>query len=545
MDAARVRGALLDFGRPYIYLLGSGDLVAADGDITLGRLTNSPGIYVPALRPEQLGDRSFLADHGVAYPYVTGAMANGIASEALVEAVSAHGMLGFFGAAGLDVARVERAIDTLAASQLARVYGFNLIHSPADPRLESQIVDLYLRRGIQLIEASAFLGLTLPLVRYRVTGIHRNAAGAIVTPNRVIAKASRTEVAAKFFAPPPEAMLNELVRTGAISAQQAQWARQIPVAQDVSAEADSGGHTDNRPALTLVPTLIALRDAMQHQHGYDVPLRVGAAGGIATPEAVAAAFAMGAAYVMTGSINQSAIESGSSNIVRRMLAEASETDVAMAPAADMFEMGVKVQVLKRGTMFPMRATKLYELYRAHASLEALPAADRDILEKQYFRKSLAAAWQDTCAFFLERDPEQIARGERDPRHKMALVFRAYLGQSSKWANSGIQDRKMDFQVWCGPAMGAFNHWVKGSHLESPDQRTVAGIAMNLLYGACLLMRSSHLRHAGVAVDAAVAKWQPLPLSSLQTLVGREPPRNSLATALIPHHVSPSVGAEFV
>ena len=29
----------------------------------------------------------------------------------------------------------------------------------------------------------------------------------------------------------------------------------------------------------------------------------------------------------------------------------------MAPAADMFEMGVKLQVLKRGTMFPMRAAQ--------------------------------------------------------------------------------------------------------------------------------------------------------------------------------------------
>jgi NAD(P)H-dependent flavin oxidoreductase YrpB (nitropropane dioxygenase family) len=50
--------------------------------------------------------------------------------------------------------------------------------------------------------------------------------------------------------------------------------------------------------------------------------------------------------------------------VREMLAQAEQADVIMAPAADMFEMGVKLQVLKRGTMFAMRAAKLYELYRA-------------------------------------------------------------------------------------------------------------------------------------------------------------------------------------
>ena len=57
----------------------------------------------------------------------------------------------------------------------------------------------------------------------------------------------------------------------------------------------------------------------------------------------------------------------------------------MAPAADMFEMGVKVQVLKRGTMFAMRAAKLYELYRAYPSLEQIPAAERANLEKNLFR----------------------------------------------------------------------------------------------------------------------------------------------------------------
>ena len=48
---------------------------------------------------------------------------------------------------------------------------------------------------------------------------------------------------------------------------------------------------------------------------------------------------------------------------------------------------------------------------------------------------------------------------------MALVFRWYLGQSSRWANAGEPTRKLDYQVWCGPAMGAFNEWAKGSFLE--------------------------------------------------------------------------------
>ena len=35
------------------------------------------------------------------------------------------------------------------------------------------VVELYLRRGVRLVEAAAFLDLTLPAVYYRVKGIHR------------------------------------------------------------------------------------------------------------------------------------------------------------------------------------------------------------------------------------------------------------------------------------------------------------------------------------------------------------------------------------
>ena len=56
-----------------------------------------------------------------------------------------------------------------------------------------------------------------------------------------------------------------------------------------------------------------------------------------------------------------------------MLAAADVADVTMAPAADMFELGVELQVLKRGTMFAPRARSCTQLYRAYPSLEAMPA----------------------------------------------------------------------------------------------------------------------------------------------------------------------------
>ena len=86
----------------------------------------------------------------------------------------------------------------------------------------------------------------------------------------------------------------------------------FPMAQEITAEADSGGHTDNRPACTLFPTISSLATRLQATTATR-KLRVGLAGGISTPAAAAAAFAMGAAYIMTGSVHQACLESGTSD----------------------------------------------------------------------------------------------------------------------------------------------------------------------------------------------------------------------------------------
>lgn len=98
---------------------------------------------------------------------------------------------------------------------------------------------------------------------------------------------------------------------------------------------------------------------------------------------------------MTGTVNQMCKQSGSSDYVRSALAKASYSDVTMAPAADMFDQGVELQVLKRGTMFPSRAKKLYELFKSYKSLDEIPAKVMKKLEKSTFRQSVAEVWAET------------------------------------------------------------------------------------------------------------------------------------------------------
>ncbi|MGM9992581.1 MAG: PfaD family polyunsaturated fatty acid/polyketide biosynthesis protein [Candidatus Bruticola sp.] len=470
----------------------------------------------PALPPSELGQESFRRTYSLRYACLSGSMANGIASENLVEAMAKAGMMGFFGSAGLSLKEAEAHIHSLKQKLGSLPHGFNLIHSPSDQQLEKETAQLFIDNKVSCIEASAFLGLTPALLHYRYSGIKRLPDGTISAPHHVFAKVSRLEVAAKLLAPPPQEMISALADQGLLTQEEAAAAYLLPPASAITAEADSGGHTDNRPAFGLLPSMLDLRDRMQEKWGWQVP--VGAAGGIASPQAAAAAFAMGAAYVMTGSINQACQESGSSQVVREMLAKASPADVTMAPAADMFEMGVNVQVLKWGTMFPVRAKRLYEVYRTYNSFSEVPPSTREQIEKTMLRSSFEEAWQNTKAFFAKRDPRQITKAELDPKHKMALVFRSYLGQASRWANAGLPDRRADYQIWCGPSMGSFNEWCKGTFMENVKERHADLAALNIMTGACILTRTSLLCNQGVELPAQWKRFAPLPIQELASLL---------------------------
>lgn len=511
-ESENIKARLLNLDQP-CYFVNRQDQIGVTNEGYLGDSNNKTSVLkiltaIPPLLPQQLGDSSFLESHNVKYAYMTGSMANGIASEELVIALSKARILSSFGAAGLIPSQLERAIKTIQTALNTEPYAFNLIHSPNEPAIEKQAVDLYLKYQVTTVEASAFLTLTPNIVYYRVSGLSLDSKDRIQIKNKVIAKISRREVATKFMQPAPEKILQQLVSQGLITELQAKLASQVPMADDITVEADSGGHTDNRPLVCLLPSIIALRDEIQAQYNYKIPVRVGAAGGIGTPQSALGAFMMGAAYVVTGSINQSCIEAGASQHTKQLLAKAEMADIMMAPAADMFEMGVKLQVLKRGTMFGMRSQKLYELYKNYNSLEEIPLVEREKLEKQIFRKSLAEVWQDTITYFERRDPQQIERAANNPKRKMALIFRWYLGLSSRWSNIGEPGREIDYQIWCGAAMGAFNDWVRGSYLAEPKNRSVVDIAHHIMTGSAYLYRLQNLKLQGILMPAEYWNYRP-------------------------------------
>jgi trans-AT polyketide synthase/acyltransferase/oxidoreductase domain-containing protein len=444
--------------------------------------TAAPAVAERAPAPRQAGGRrvgaTFCERHGVRLPYVSGSMYRGIASAELVIRMGRVGLLGFFGAGGLPLNDVERAITSIRESLSSGApFGVNLLSSPDRPGLEQESVDLYLRQGVRFVEAAAFTQITAPLVEFRFRGASIRG-GRAHAPNQVLAKLSRVEVARGFLSPPSEDLLRRLLSSGRLSESEVAAARRLPVAADVCIEADSGGHTDGGVALVLLPSMVRLRNQLAAALQLDEPVRIGAAGGLGSPEAIAAAFVLGAEFVVTGSINQCTPEAGTSSAVKELLSQVELHDTAYAPAGDMFEVGARVQVVKRSTLFAARANQLYQLYRTHDGLGSLPERTSATIER-FMGMSLDEVWRISRARLAGR-PGELARVEGSEKARMARVFKWYFSRSILSAMSGDLSDRVNFQVHCGPAMGAFNAFARGGPLESWRARHVDVIADELM-----------------------------------------------------------------
>jgi trans-AT polyketide synthase, acyltransferase and oxidoreductase domains len=261
-------------------------------------------------------------------------------------------------------------------------------------------------------------------------------------------------------------------------------------------EADSGGHTDAGNPYTLMPAITRLRDERMAAHRYATRIRVGAAGGLGSPESVAAAFVLGADFVVTGSVNQCTVEAGTSDAVKDLLAGIDVQDTTYAPAGDMFELGARVQVVRKGTLFAARANKLYQLYRQLDALDDIDAATRRTVEERYFRRSFDEVWAETEGYLRKHRPEELDLVARSPKAKMARVFRWYFTHSNRVALAGTPDAAVNYQIHCGPALGAFNRVVAGTALADWRLRHPDGIADLLMTGAAAYLDGVARRWTG-------------------------------------------------
>ncbi|MEJ2446199.1 MAG: PfaD family polyunsaturated fatty acid/polyketide biosynthesis protein [Exilibacterium sp.] len=442
--------------------------------------------------PECLGSPEFAREFGIKYNYLSGSMYKGIASPEMIIAMGKSGFMGFLGTGGLSLKDIERSIDIIDNSlSNGEAFGLNMLSNYDDPKKEFETVQLYLRRGIRCVEASAYISLTPALVMYRLRGLESDKVGNPAIYNRIIAKVSRPEVAEIFLNPAPEEIVYQLLSENFITQRQLELAKYVPMADALCIEADSGGHTDQGNPCVLLPAIKEQARRIYEKQTYPRPVWIGAAGGIGSPASAAAAFIMGADFILTGSINQCTVEAGTSDIVKDMLQEIGIQDTAYAPSGDMFELGAKVQVLKRGTLFSSRGNKLYDLYTRYNSLREIDDRTTEQIQDKYFRKSFEEVWRETASYLERKNPELLESVAQNEKKKMAHIFKWYFIMSTRMAMAGIEERKTDFQVHCGPALGSFNQWVKGGDLESWRSRHVNDIGLKIMQGASDIMRLNY------------------------------------------------------
>ncbi|WP_031040672.1 ACP S-malonyltransferase [Streptomyces sp. NRRL F-5650] len=439
-----------------------------------------PAAAPAGLTAENLGAASFRERYGLRLAYLAGSMYRGVSGAELVARLAKAGSMGFLGTGGLSSERIEEELRTVhAAVGDDAPFGAALQSDHADPDRELALVDLLLRYGVRTVEASGHLQITSALVKYRLKG------------GRVIAKVTRADMARQFLAPPPAAQVDLLVEQGHLTHADVQRHGGRPVADDLCVEG-TGWRAQAEGLATLLPTVLRLRDELATD-GHRV--HVGAAGGLGTPEAVAAAFLLGAEFVLTGSVNQCTVQAATSEAVKDMLQNIEPHEVEAAPWVEEFELGRHVHSLKRGVFLPARAAKLHDLWRRHGSFEEIDAATRTQLEEKYLRTTFEAAWARVA-------PEAGTAGAPDReaggRRRLALVFRDYLDGCLAAAAEGDPRRRVEYAVHCGPALGAFNSYVAGTDLEDWRGRDVDLIADRLMAAAAQELRERCARLLGVA-----------------------------------------------
>lgn len=437
-----------------------------------------------SLSADRLGSEAFRREYGVNLAYIAGGMERGISSEALVVRMANAGLLSFFGAKGLSASRIEAAVRSIQSRiRPGAPFGVNVFGAPAFGAPEAETLAACERLGVSVVEASFYLRPTEALVRYRVRGLSEASSGQITRQHRVVAKVDLPEVAELFMAPPPVEMVSALREKGEIDARQAELARKVPLADDVCILGDSGWYTEQRTGHLYLPSLLATSQRLSQVNRYETQVRVGVGGGIGTAETAAAAFLQGADFVLTGSVNQCAAEAGISEAARDILQEVRLQDMSYAPATDMFELGVRAQVLARGTFFSARSNRLYELYRHCGSLEEIDDSTRRTIQDKYFNASFEAVYADVEHELDASAPAVLGEAKQSPRRRMALTFKWYCERGLRMAQEGVHAERLNFGIHCGPALAAFNQRTQGGGLAQWRERHVDAIAQEIMGGA--------------------------------------------------------------
>ncbi|MEN8907794.1 MAG: hypothetical protein ABF289_17730 [Clostridiales bacterium] len=488
--SSSINDKLLDLELPLFVLKNYKNLVvgvAEDGIITSEELETTKLIcsgIIPKLLPEDLGSSRFLHRFGLKYAYVAGAMYNAISSKEMIIELAKNGYLGIYGTKDVEFDQIENDIVKIKSIIPERIFGCNIVHNVIEEQFEMKLIKMLLKYKINILEVSSFVNITLPLAYYRIVGIKERIEGGFVIGNKIMVKVSRVEIAKNFLKPAPEKIIRELINMSLINERQAKIAKEIPMADAITLEDNENNITQS------FSYLVDQRDELYKNSNTKYDVFLGLTGGIGSPVIALNMFNNGADYIVTGTINQCTVESGISDKAKNSLSSCDISDVISLHFNGDFNINKKINVLKKGTLFPMRVNKLYNIYNKYKNLKNVDSSDIDKIESQIFKKSIREILNEVEIYFKKNDPNQLNND------RLYLLIKWYLIISAKLSLEGTSNRELDYQILCSNAMGIFNYWVKGSYLENHQNRYVADIAEHMLKGTAYLQRLKLFNYFG-------------------------------------------------
>lgn len=436
-----------------------------------------------------LGSDEFKHDYGLQYAYAVGPMESGITTKEMVARCAKAGLLGIYASNNLSSKRIEEDVNDLTQQLGSIPFGVALSPDYIDLKREETIVSILCKYDVKMVQASYYINVSKQLVKYKAKGLTVDDQGKINHGHKIMAKLSRPEVVEEFLKPAADSMIEELLQEGEITNEQAQLLKKVPMVDSICVESNSAGRTDSASMLATFPAIARMVERLSNQYHYDKKVSVGCSGSIGSPEAIVALFALGADFVMTGSINQCTVESGTSNLVKKILQEMDIQGTEYIPSGDDFDYNSKMQVVKRGVLFPVRANKLSEVYKLYGSIAAIDSDVKKKIEEHYFKHTMEEVF-DMIRPSLNQT--QINRLERSPKYKMALIFQWYYKKGFEDAIQGKEDNVVNLLIYSSVAMGAFNAYVKNTELEQWGNRHVDEIGVKLMRDAEVLFKDKKL-----------------------------------------------------
>lgn len=414
----------------------------------------------------KLGNIHFMERYKTKYPYVAGPMHKGISGYDFIKRLADRDIIGFVGTGGLALHEVEALVVQLQKDSI-RNYGVSVNFDLADPNYEKELIELLIRENINLLHVSGYFNVTESLVLYKLKGIKKLDNGRIICPNRILLKTSRPEIAQAFMEPASDDMLKKLKEEGKITEEQALLAKKIPVADDVCVMSAAAHKTGMIPLKSLLPQIIHQRNAAYQKYGYEEEIFVGAAGAIGDSASALDAFLLGADFIMTGSINVCTAEAHVSKWVKEKLQKVEIQDTEIIPCSNVYEIGIKMQVLKKGMFFASRALKLYEIYNRITKIEDIESNLLVQIQEKYLGKALEEIYnqmKDNLSSMQRR------RAESDSKYKFGLIIQWYYDLSAECAIQCEDGNNMNCMIPLSSAMGRLNEELKNTVREKWEDR---------------------------------------------------------------------------